>query len=35
MSNAAVDYRPMWTGLGLNLDAHDALLGGEVGKGDF
>ena len=27
MSNAAVDYRPMWTGLGLNLDAHDALLG--------
>ena len=21
------DYRPMWTGLGLNLEAHDALLG--------
>jgi benzoyl-CoA reductase/2-hydroxyglutaryl-CoA dehydratase subunit BcrC/BadD/HgdB len=20
------DYRPMWTGLGLNLEAHDALL---------
>ncbi|MBD3419424.1 MAG: 2-hydroxyacyl-CoA dehydratase [Chitinivibrionales bacterium] len=27
MSEATVDYRPMWTSLGLNLDAHDALLG--------
>jgi benzoyl-CoA reductase/2-hydroxyglutaryl-CoA dehydratase subunit BcrC/BadD/HgdB len=27
MSDAAVDYRPMWTNLGLDLDAHDALLG--------
>lgn len=27
MSTEAVDYRPMWTSLGLNLDAHDALLG--------
>ncbi len=27
MSEAAVDYRPMWTELGLDLDAHDALLG--------
>jgi benzoyl-CoA reductase/2-hydroxyglutaryl-CoA dehydratase subunit BcrC/BadD/HgdB len=26
MSEATVDYRPMWTELGLNLDAHDALL---------
>ncbi len=26
MSDAAVDYRPMWTDLGLDLDAHDALL---------
>ncbi len=23
----AADYRPMWTNLGLNLEAHDALLG--------
>ena len=27
MSEATVDYRPMWTELGLNLEAHDALLG--------
>jgi benzoyl-CoA reductase/2-hydroxyglutaryl-CoA dehydratase subunit BcrC/BadD/HgdB len=28
MSNSAtVDYRPLWTSLGLNLEAHDALLG--------
>lgn len=27
MSEKTVDYRPMWTDLGLNLDAHDALLG--------
>ncbi|MBD3393637.1 MAG: 2-hydroxyacyl-CoA dehydratase, partial [Chitinivibrionales bacterium] len=26
MSEAAVDYRPMWTSLGINLDAHDSLL---------
>lgn len=26
MSEASVDYRPMWTELGLNLEAHDALL---------
>ena len=26
MSGTTVDYRPMWTSLGLNLDAHDALL---------
>lgn len=26
MSEAAVDYRPMWTQLGLNLENHDALL---------
>lgn len=26
MSEPAVDYRPMWTELGLNLEAHDALL---------
>ena len=26
MSNSTVDYRPMWTKLGLNLEAHDALL---------
>jgi benzoyl-CoA reductase/2-hydroxyglutaryl-CoA dehydratase subunit BcrC/BadD/HgdB len=27
MSETAVDYRPMWTSLGLNLQSHDALLG--------
>lgn len=27
MSETAVDYRPMWKGLGLDLGAHDALLG--------
>ncbi len=27
MSDAPVDYRPMWTELGLDLEAHDALLG--------
>jgi benzoyl-CoA reductase/2-hydroxyglutaryl-CoA dehydratase subunit BcrC/BadD/HgdB len=27
MSDAAVDYRPLWTSLGLNLESHDALLG--------
>jgi benzoyl-CoA reductase/2-hydroxyglutaryl-CoA dehydratase subunit BcrC/BadD/HgdB len=27
MSEAPVDYRPMWASLGLDLDAHDALLG--------
>jgi benzoyl-CoA reductase/2-hydroxyglutaryl-CoA dehydratase subunit BcrC/BadD/HgdB len=27
MSEAAVDYRPMWKSLGLNLESHDALLG--------
>jgi benzoyl-CoA reductase/2-hydroxyglutaryl-CoA dehydratase subunit BcrC/BadD/HgdB len=27
MSNVPVDYRPMWAGLGLDLEAHDALLG--------
>lgn len=26
MPDATVDYRPMWTELGLNLEAHDALL---------
>ncbi len=26
MSEATVDYRPMWTELGLNLEDHDALL---------
>jgi len=27
MSETSVDYRPMWADLGLDLDAHDALLG--------
>lgn len=27
MSEATVDYRPMWNELGLNLEAHDELLG--------
>lgn len=27
MSETKVDYHPMWTDLGLDLDAHDALLG--------
>jgi benzoyl-CoA reductase/2-hydroxyglutaryl-CoA dehydratase subunit BcrC/BadD/HgdB len=27
MSCTAVDYRPVWTKLGLNLQSHDALLG--------
>ena len=26
MSEATVDYRPMWMELGLNLESHDALL---------
>ena len=26
MSETTADYRPMWTELGLNLEAHDLLL---------
>jgi hypothetical protein len=26
MTDAPVDYRPMWTSLGLDLEAHDVLL---------
>jgi hypothetical protein len=26
MSDTTVDYRPMWTDLGLDLEAHDLLL---------
>ncbi len=31
------DYRPMWTGLGLNLEGHDALLGvlGQLYQGTY